>query len=52
MKSVREVGGSTAESVPRVNPWFDYIRVKAENAYLAVHIKDLQAITGEQRENK
>ncbi len=51
MKSVKEVGGKRAESYVNYL-WFDYIRVKAENAYLAVHLKDLAAIAGEQGEKK
>jgi hypothetical protein len=51
MKSVQEVGGKKAESYASYL-WFDYIRVKAESAYLAAHLKDLVAITGEQRDKK
>jgi hypothetical protein len=47
MKSLQEVNDRKAESY-RNYLWFDYVKVKAENAYLSAHLKDLAGIAGEQ----
>lgn len=47
MKSVQEISSKKAESYANYL-WFDYVKVKAENAYLGAHLKDLAAIAGEE----
>ncbi len=45
MKSLQEISDKKAESY-RNYLWFDYVKVKAENAYLSAHLKDLAGIAG------
>lgn len=47
MKSLQEISNKKAESYANYL-WFDYVKVKAENAYLSIHLKDLAGIAGEQ----
>ena len=47
MKSLQEISDKKAESY-RNYLWFDYVKVKAENAYLSAHLKDLAGIAGEE----
>jgi hypothetical protein len=44
IKSVQDVGGRKAKSYADYL-WFDYIKLKAENAYLIAHIEDLANVT-------
>jgi len=46
MKTLKEISDKKAESY-RDYLWFDYVKMKAENAYLGAHLKDLSGIAGE-----
>jgi hypothetical protein len=45
LESVRDVGTERAQSYEDY-VWFDYIKIRAEHAYLVAHLKDLAAVTG------
>lgn len=49
LESVRQVADRRAESYADY-VWFDYIKVKAEHAFLAAHLKDLSIVTGESQQ--
>lgn len=44
MKSVRELSDQKAQSYADYL-WFDYVKLKAEHAYLTAHLQDLSAVT-------
>jgi hypothetical protein len=45
LDSVRKVGDERAQSYEDY-VWFDYIKIKAEHAYLIAHLKDLSVVAG------
>jgi hypothetical protein len=45
LDSVRSVGDQKAQSYEDY-VWFDYIKIKAEHAYLVAHLKDLSVVAG------
>ena len=45
LESVRSVGVEKVQSYEDY-VWFDYVKVKAEHAYLVAHLKDLSAVGG------
>jgi hypothetical protein len=45
LESVRSVGDQKAQSYEDY-VWFDYIKIKAEHAYLVAHLKDLSVVAG------
>lgn len=45
LESVRDVDNESAQSYEDY-VWFDYVKVKAEHAYLVAHLKDLAAVAG------
>lgn len=45
LESVRNVGDQKAQSYEDY-VWFDYIKIKAEHAYLVAHLKDLSVVAG------
>jgi hypothetical protein len=49
LESVQQVGDRRAESYADY-VWFDYIKIKAEHAFLAAHLKDLSMVAGALRQ--
>ena len=45
LESVHGVGDEKAQAYEDY-VWFDYIKIKAEHAYLVSHLKDLAAVAG------
>jgi hypothetical protein len=45
LESLRGIGEERAQSYEDI-VWFDYIKIKAEHAYLVAHLKDLAAVAG------
>jgi hypothetical protein len=46
MQSMQKIGGRKAQSYADYL-WFDYIKLKAEDAFLRAHLRDLAALTGD-----
>jgi hypothetical protein len=45
LESLHGIGEERAQSYEDI-VWFDYIKIKAEHAYLVAHLKDLEAVAG------
>jgi hypothetical protein len=45
LESIRAIGNDKMQSYEDY-VWFDYIKIKAEHAYLVAHLKDLATVAG------